>query len=92
MVNIRRTRDPSPMFLSIHPRVHTQQVQVKIKNWNTETIDFNDTLTLDPTSNSFREISNKISLNVFVNSLLYIYFTKLTEDFVEPSVSLFNSF
>ena len=80
------------MFLSIHPRVHTQQVQVKIKNWNTETIDFNDTLTLDPTSNSFREISNKISLNVFVNSLLYLYFTKLTEDFVEPSVSLFNSF
>ena len=80
------------MFPSIRPRVHTQQVQVKIKNWNTETIDFNDTLTLDPTSNSFREISNKISLNVFVNSLLYIYFTKLTEDFVEPSVSLFNSF
>ena len=81
------------MFLSIYPRVHTQQVQVKIKNWNTETIDFNDTLTLDPTFQIHSENIKQNILKCFRQfSSIYIYFTKLTEDFVEPSVSLFNSF
>jgi len=34
-------------FVNLDP-TNTQQVQVKIKNWNTETIDFNLTITLDP--------------------------------------------
>ncbi|MCC3646840.1 hypothetical protein NVV31_13265 [Cytobacillus firmus] len=36
-------------FVNLDPS-NTQQVQVKTKNWNTETIDFNLTLTLDPNS------------------------------------------